>query len=129
MTLAEGLPERLAKARKRIAAAAIDAGIVIAVWGVAAWVLQADIWASGAVVALGYYSLATATLGRSLGPQWLENRRSKRWRRPSLSAPPTTLLARLRRMKGLPERPERPMTDGVPGVPWNTALFRIMFFR
>ena len=130
MTLAEGEAERVAKARKRIVAATIDAGIVIVVWGVASRVTQADIWASGTVVAIGYYSVATAALGRSFGSRWLENRRWKRsTRSASLSAPPNTLLARLRQAKGLPDRPERSMTRGLLSAPWNAALLRILFLR
>jgi len=130
MTLAEGQAERMAKARKRIVAATIDAGIVIVVCGMASWVMQADIWATGTVVALGYYSIATAALGRSVGSRWLEHRSGMRWKRStSRSAPPMTLLARFRRMKGLHGHPDRSMTGGLPNVPWNTALFRILFLR
>jgi len=126
MTLAEGQAERMAKARKRIAAATIDAGIVAVVWGVASWVMQADLWASGTVVALGYYSIATAALGRSFGSRWLEHRSWKRSQRStSLSDPPNALLAQLRRMKGLSDRPDRSMTGGLTDAPWNAALLRI----
>ena len=130
MTLAEDRTDLIAKARKRIVAATIDAGIVIVLWGVASWVMQADIWACGTVVALGYYSISTAALGRSFGSRWLENRSWKRLRpSPSPSAPPDTLLAQLRRMKGLPERPDRPDSEGLPGALRHAALLRTLFLR
>jgi transcriptional regulator with XRE-family HTH domain len=129
MTLAEGRAERMAKARRRIGAATIDAGIVTVVCGLASWVLQADIRTSGALVALGYYSISTAALGCSVGSRWLEHRSGMRWRRPaSHAAPPMTLLARLRRMKAL-ERPDPAMTEDLPGVPWNAALLRTLSGR
>ena len=130
MTLAEGRAERMAKARRRIGAATIDAGIVTVVCGLASWVLQADIRTSGALVALGYYSIATAALGCSFGSRWLEHRSGMRWRRAaSRAAPPMTLLERLRRMKGLPEDPDPSMAEDLPGVPWNAALLRTLSGR
>lgn len=118
MTLAEGRGERMAKVRRRMIAATIDACGVLVVWGVAWWVTQADIWASGTASAFGYYSIATAALGRSFGSRWLEDRR---WMRAThstrQSASSGTLLARLRRVRELPERPERPIAVGLSSAP------------
>ena len=129
MTLADTRTERLARARKRMLAAAIDVAVVLVVCGAASWVLQADVRTSGTVVALGYYSIATAALGRSFGSRWLENRRWMRSKRPRLlPASPTALLARLR-TKGRAGLLDRQDAEGAPGAPWNATLFRFLFFR
>ena len=104
MTLAEGRPERFARARARLAAAALDLIVVLGLSGVAWWTLPADIWVSGGVIALAYYSIGTAALGRSPGTRLLED---QGWRRtvttppPAASDPQDTLVSRLREVKGL----------------------------
>jgi hypothetical protein len=88
ITLAERPAEWLAKTRKRIVAATIDAAIVLALWVVASWTMSGDIWGS-VVVALGCHSLATAVLGRSLGSRFLRNRTRIRAKRAApLPEPP-----------------------------------------
>ena len=113
MTLAEGKAERLEKTRNHATAATIDLAVVLSLSALAWWLIQADLWATGAVIALGYYSLGTAALGRSPGLRILEDRS---WRRPRKSrsrAEPggqDTLLTRLREAKGLPTQSEPAMT-------------------
>jgi transcriptional regulator with XRE-family HTH domain len=130
MTLADGAPERLARVRQHLLAAALDLAAVVALSGLAWWLMRADVWASGAVVALAYYSAGTATLGRSPGSRLLETRG---WRR-SRSAPvaageqPDTLLTRLREAKGLSGRSEPAMTGGLFSVLVVSAL-RSLFLR
>ena len=138
MTLDVSAAERFAKARTRLAAAAIDIAAVCVVSAAAWWVLQAGVWICGSVVAVAYYSIGTAVLGRSVGSLCLEERR---WRRPvSPSSPPAVtepLFAQLREIysraassdKGLPEQPHPSMMRRLASVAFNAALFRILFFR
>jgi transcriptional regulator with XRE-family HTH domain len=131
MTLAEVPPaERFARARTRMMAAAIDALVVLIAAGAAWWAMQADIWTSGTIVALGYYSVGTAALGRSFGSLWLEDRS---WRSskalPSPTAATDTFFARLREAKRLTEQPHPSMMRRLASVAFNAALFRILFFR
>jgi transcriptional regulator with XRE-family HTH domain len=129
MTLADA-PERAAKARKRLAAAAIDGGVVLVASAAVWWAAQADLWASLALVALGYYSIGTAMLGHSAGTRWLEN---PGWRRPKARSTPSRprdiFLTRLRGMKGLPEQPDAPMLRRLASVALNAVLVRSLFFR
>jgi hypothetical protein len=130
MTLAVDPAEKFDKARKRIAAATIDLGVVFIASGAAWWGIQADVWMSATFVALAYYSLGTAALGGSVGARCLEN---SSWRRrkesASASASPDTLLAQLREIKGLPGEPPLSMIRRLASVAFNAALFRILFFR
>lgn len=105
MTLAEGQVEALARARIRIGVAAIDLAIVAVMWAMAGWAIGADLRTIGLVVALGYYTIATAWRGRSVGSQLLEPRR---WRLVGSRTPPQdpdTLLSRLDSMATLGDPP------------------------
>ena len=62
---------------RRILAAAIDAGAVLAISLCSARVAGANMWATSAVVALGYYSLGTAWFGISLGERWVTDWRTR----------------------------------------------------
>jgi transcriptional regulator with XRE-family HTH domain len=130
LTLAAEPAETFDKARKRIAAAAIDLGVVLILSGAAWWTLRTDVWMSATVVALAYYSLGTAALGSTVGSRCLEN---TSWRRTKGSAsepaPSGTLFAQLREIKGLPGEPAPSMIRRLASVAFNAALFRIMFFR
>jgi transcriptional regulator with XRE-family HTH domain len=130
LTLAPEPAETFDKARKRIAAAAIDLGVVLIVSGAAWWAMGADVWISATSVALAYYSLGTAALGSSVGTRCLEN---SSWRRTkgsaSTPASPGTLFAQLRELKGLPGEAAPSMIRRLASVAFNAALFRIMFFR
>lgn len=128
MTLVEGPVERMAKTRRRVAAATIDTGVMLAVWVPAWWLINADFWTSATVIAVGYYTLGTMTLGRSFGSRWLD---STGWRkaektigREPVPESPDTLLARLRSMKGLPEAADASTTGE---LPLTAPLFRTLF--
>lgn len=131
LTLAGGWSERVARARTRIAAAAIDLIAVLVLSGAAWWVIAADIWTTGAVVALGYYSIGTMALGRSAGSRILEDRS---WRRAgnrataAATAPQDGLLARLREAKELAGQPEPAVTGGLFGV-LVAGIIRTLFLR
>jgi len=127
MTLAEGQAEAVAKVRKRIIAAAIDAGIVCLLWAVAVWVTQAGIQAMAVTVTFGYYSIATMALGRSVGCQWLENRHWKRaMRMRPLSASPDTLRGRLDSIKGLADPPDGGLAEDLLGDDEGTPVFDLL---
>jgi hypothetical protein len=115
LTLDEDAVARLARARKRMAAAVIDIVVVLTLSGAAWWTMNADIWASGALVTLSYYSIGTVIFGHSLGSRAFEN---NSWRHrktsASISAVSDSWLVPLRRLAS---------------VACNAALFRIMFFR
>jgi hypothetical protein len=130
MTLAAEPAEKFDRARKRIAAASIDLGVVLVASGAAWWAMGADVWISATVVALAYYSFGTASLGGSVGSRCLENNNWRR-RKGSASAPasPYRLFAQLREMKGLPGEPAPSMIRRLASVAFNAALFRILFFR
>ena len=130
MTLDECATERFARARIRLAAAAIDVGAVCVLSAAAWWGLHAGVWICGSVVAVAYYSIGTAALGRSAGSWCLEDRR---WRRPATPPSPASrtepLFAQLREIKGLPEQPHPSMMRRLASVAFNAAFFRILFFR
>jgi transcriptional regulator with XRE-family HTH domain len=113
LTLAGGRTERLEKARNHVTAATIDLAVVLSLSTLAWWLIQADLWATGALVSLAYYSLGTAAIGSSPGMRILEDRS---WRRPGKSgsyADPVVqdiLLSRMREAKGLPPQSEPAMT-------------------
>ena len=131
MTLADDAPERLARTRRHLTAAALDLIAVVSLSVLAWWLMHADVWASGAIIALGYYSAGTAALGRSPGSRLLD---SRGWRRPrAASASPTepgdTLLSRLREAKGLSGRQSEPaMTGGLFSV-LVVSVVRTLFLR
>lgn len=132
MTLDDDRAARIARARKRIVAATIDAAAVLVLSGVAWWGLHVELSASVAFVALGYYSVATAAFGQGLASRLLEDRS---WRRPNKPMPSAeaasqdTLLARIREAKGLTEQPHPSMMRRLASVAFNAALFRMLFFR
>ena len=134
LTLANGPPERLARTRKHLLAAALDLGVVVSLSALAWWLMHTDVWASGAIVALGYYSAGTATLGRSLGSRLLDSRGWRRSRSRSAPAAPTqpedTLLSQLREAKGLSGRrqSEPAMTGGLFSV-LVVSVVRTLFLR
>lgn len=128
MTLAEDGKESVA-ARKRALAATFDLAVVLVASGLAWWLTQSNVWTSGAIVALCYYSIGTATLGRTLGSRWLDDRR---WRRSggsiSRSRRPAALLLRLRQLRRSKSQ-DPPVNEHLSGVPGNAALFRTLFLR
>ena len=130
MTLADDAPERRARSRKHLLAAALDLAAVAALSGLAWWLMRTDVWASAAAVALGYYSAGTATLGRTLGMRLLESRGWRRSRSATAAAePPDTLLTRLREAKGLSGRQSEPaMTGGLFSV-LVVSIVRTLFLR
>lgn len=131
MTLEDGRAERIARVRKRVLATAIDLVAVLTVSGAAWWGLHADLSASVAVVALGYYSISTAVLGQGLGSRLLEDRSWRRPRKPTLSAEPSlqdTLLERMREVKGLPGPHEPAMAGGILGM-LIVTIIRTLFLR
>jgi hypothetical protein len=131
LTLAEGRSARFARARTHIAAATIDLIAVLGLSGAAWWLVGGDIWASGAVVALGYYSIGTAALGRSAGSRMLEDhswRRAGKTATAAAAAPQDGLLARLREAKELAGQPEPAVTGGLFGV-LVAGIIRTLFLR
>jgi hypothetical protein len=131
MTLDDGRRERLARVWKRVTAAAIDLVVVLAASGVLWWSLHVDLPVSVAVVALGYYSIGTATLGYGLGSRVLEDRSWRRPKKPSLRAEPSlqdTLLERMREVKGLSGQPEPAMAGGIMGM-LIVTIIRTLFLR
>jgi hypothetical protein len=115
LMLEEDSTTRFARARKRMAAAVVDIVVVLTLSGAAWWTMNTDIWASGALVTLSYYSIGTAIFGYSLGSRAFENN-SWRNRKTSAfsSAASDSWFVPLRRLAS---------------VACNAALFRIMFFR
>ena len=131
MTLAEAAPDRVARTRKHLLAAALDLGVVLSLSALAWWFMRADVWASGAIVALGYYSAGTATLGQSPGSRLLEDRGWRRSRPAPASAaarPTDSLLSRLRETKGLSGQSEPAMTGGLFSV-LVVSVVRTLFLR
>jgi transcriptional regulator with XRE-family HTH domain len=130
MTLADGAPERLARSRRHLLAAALDLAAVVALSGLAWWLMRGDVWASGAIVALAYYSAGTATLGRSPGSRLIDGRGWRRSRPAPVAAAeqPDTLLTRLREAKGLSSQSEPAMTGGLFSV-LVVSVVRSLFLR
>lgn len=64
--------------RRRILAAAIDAGAVLAVSACSARIAGASMWATSAVIAFAYYSIGTTWFGASLGERCVKDRAGKR---------------------------------------------------
>ena len=108
----------------------LDAGIVLVASGAGAFWVQADFWVMLAFIALAYYSVGTAALGRSLGAYWVIDRNRRRWK--TTTPVPTdrdSLAERIRRLRKL----SIPGNSGALGdaarVPWNAILLRIWFLR
>jgi transcriptional regulator with XRE-family HTH domain len=130
MTLDGTESGRSAKARRHAVAAGLDAGIVLVASGAGAFWVQADFWVMLAFIALAYYSVGTAALGRSLGAYWVIDRNRRRWK--TTTPVPTdrdSLAERIRRLRKL----SIPGNSGALGdaarVPWNAILLRIWFLR
>jgi hypothetical protein len=74
MTLEVTATDRLARLRKRAAAAAIDLVTVLVLAVGAWWMLRTDPGMTAATVAVAYYAAGTTALGRSAGSRWIEGR-------------------------------------------------------
>jgi hypothetical protein len=126
LTLADDRLEHAARTGRRLLAASIDGVIVLAASGTAAWLIPADFWMCAALLALGYYSIATASLGRTLGSYWCVDRSRKRWKQTTASTDdPDTLLKRIRRLRELSAGPSRSTVREIGRLSWNAALVRI----
>jgi len=128
LVLADDRSSRPAQTRARLVASAIDAAAVLVLSGAAAFLFPAGIWASLAVVAFVYHSIATVSFGRSFGSHWIADRRSRRWKKATASTAPGTLGDRLRRLHELSVR-NRATVGDTARVPWNAALLRTWFLR
>src|SRR5262245_48702684 len=127
------------KVRRHAAAATIDAGIVLIASGALALWVQADFSMALASLALVYYSVATTTLGHSLGAHWVVDRNRRRWKTaPSVAARRDSLAERVRRLRevsiprgsGVPREAARvPWRREAARVPWSAILLRIRFLR
>ncbi len=134
LTLAEGRAERLEKTRNHVTAATIDLAVVLSLSALAWWLIHGDLWATGVLVSLAYYSLGTAAIGSSPGMRILEDRS---WRRPGKSgsdAEPVaqdTLLSRMREAKGLPAQSSEPAITGTGGLfsVLVVSVVRTLFLR
>ncbi|MGH9254106.1 MAG: helix-turn-helix domain-containing protein [Vicinamibacterales bacterium] len=130
MTLGDDRADRRARAGNRLLAATFDAGIVLVLSGAAASLLQASVWASVALAALGYYSIATAWLGCSFGTRWVVDRSWRRWQKAGVpQARPDPLLERIGRLGRLSVRRHGSTARDMARVPWNAVLLRIRFLR
>jgi hypothetical protein len=102
---------RVVTAVTGVVVAVVEAGAIVAVAWLIAWISAASIWTACAVIGLSYYASSAACLGRSPGSWYLLNGRpGVRQRRSTVSAP----SARARDLIHLVERRERaedPMRD------------------
>jgi len=130
LTLGEGRAERSARARGRVLAALVDAGIVLVLSGAAALLIPADVGAAVASVTIGYYFIATASLGRTFGAQWVVDRSARRWRRATASTGVRhPFRERIRRLRELSLPGNRSTALDIARVPWTALLLRIRFLR
>jgi transcriptional regulator with XRE-family HTH domain len=130
MTLDATESGRSAKARRHAVAAGLDAGIVLVASGAGAFWVQADFWVMLAFIALAYYSVGTAALGRSLGAYWVVDRNGRRWK--TATSVPTdrdSLAERIRRLRKLSIPGSSGSLGDAARVPWNAILLRIWFLR
>jgi hypothetical protein len=95
----------------------------------AALLLSADFWVSIAVVAVGYYSIATAALGHTFGAHWMVQRGWNRWRKATASAGRLPFRERIRRLCDLSAAVSRSTARDIARVPWHALLLRIRFLR
>jgi transcriptional regulator with XRE-family HTH domain len=130
LSLGDDRRERSARAFRLLLAAVIDGSVVLALTAAVASVFPADFWACGMFVALGYYSIATASIGRSFGSWWVVDRSWRRWRKSAAPAAASdSFVERMRRLQ-LPSMRRGGSTVGdVARVPWNASLLRIWFLR
>jgi transcriptional regulator with XRE-family HTH domain len=134
LTLAEGRTERLEKTRNHVTAATIDLAVVLSLSALTWWLIHADLWATGALVSLAYYSLGTAAIGSSPGMRILEDRSWRRQRKSGPHADPVardTLLSRMREAKGLPSQSSEPAMTGTGGLlsVLVVSIVRTLFLR
>lgn len=78
---------RVATALARVIVALVEAGVIIGTARLIAWISGTSDWSACAVIALVYYALSTAWLGRSPASWYLQNGVPVRQRRPSLPSP------------------------------------------
>ena len=98
---------RMATTFTRVIVALVEAGLIVAIARLTAWISATSYWSACAVIALVYYALSTAWMGRSPASWYLQNGLPVLWhrhRRPTLrSASPDT-----RELIHLVQRRERP---------------------
>jgi hypothetical protein len=96
---------RMAATLTRAVVALVEAGVIVAIAWLIAWISATSYWSASAVIALVYYALSTACLGRSPASWYQQNGFPvHRHPRPNLAAPsPDT-----RELIYLVQRRERP---------------------
>jgi hypothetical protein len=130
LTLGTDRTELAAKAGRHLVAAAVDTAVVVGLSVAAAWWIPADFSTRLAAIALVYYSVATASVGRSFGAQWVLYRSSARWRRAAVpDAPRDSLFEKIRRLRDLSVPHRRAAARDIVRVPWNAILLRLRFLR
>jgi len=88
-----------------VAVAIVEAGAIVGLAFLTAWMAVANVWAVCAVMALTYYAVSTACLGRSPGSWYLERGLSTRHPRRSTAS---SASSRARDLIHLVQRRERP---------------------
>jgi transcriptional regulator with XRE-family HTH domain len=122
--------ERSAKARRHAGAVGVDAGIVLVASAAGALWVQADFWMMLASIALVYYSVGTATLGRSFGAYWVVDRNRRRWKMAtSVPTRQDSIAQRIRRLRELSIPGNSRVPREVARVAWSAILLRIPFLR
>jgi transcriptional regulator with XRE-family HTH domain len=129
LTLVDDRADRFAQAGRRISAATLDAALVTMLSGTAALLIRADFLGTVAIVALGYYSLATAVLGHTFGARWVVHRGGKRWRKTAPSASRHGFRERIHRLRDLSAALRSSMARDSVRMPLNALLLRIRFLR
>jgi transcriptional regulator with XRE-family HTH domain len=81
MTFDDDVQIRATMTGRRFVSAGIDAVMVLVLSLGLVVLADAEVGTSVACVALGYYSIATASFGRSMGSRWLDDRALARWKR------------------------------------------------
>jgi transcriptional regulator with XRE-family HTH domain len=109
----------------RAAAALADVGLIVAVAGFTAWIEAASFWSACAAIALVYYALATACIGRSPASWYLQGGLRAPWRRrragrTSVSSDTREQIYLVPRLK---ERPREPVQED-PAGPASTPPLR-----
>jgi transcriptional regulator with XRE-family HTH domain len=115
------------RARRRAAAAVIDAGTVLIASCVLALGVQADFWVVLACIALVYYSVATTVLGHGWGAHWVVDQNRRRWK--AVPVPQDSLAEKVRRLRELSISRGSGIAREVARVPWSAILLRIRFLR
>jgi len=103
---------RVMTAVTNVVVAFVEGGAIVALALLAGWMAGANVWPVCAVMALTYYAVSTACLGRSPGSWYLAHglptRRPRRSTASSASARARDLLHLVQRR----DRPEEPQEDG-----------------